>query len=91
MPRSLQEIIDHADELADHFEQKYQPTMDTTTPVMLIRRAAWMRSRLERDLADAVAAARAAGDSWRAIGEALGTTAQAAQKRYGEFVRTHQA
>jgi 3-keto-L-gulonate-6-phosphate decarboxylase len=40
----------------------------------------------ERELRDAVAAARAAGDSWTAIGAALGTTKQAASQRFGKGV-----
>lgn len=37
----------------------------------------------EAELRDAVAAARAAGDSWTVIGAALGTTKQAAAQRFG--------
>ncbi|MDO5635421.1 MAG: hypothetical protein Q4G34_11220 [Micrococcus sp.] len=37
----------------------------------------------ERELRDAVDAARAAGDSWTVIGAALDTTRQAAQQRFG--------
>lgn len=37
----------------------------------------------ERDLRDAVRAARQAGDSWTVIGAALDTTRQAAQQRFG--------
>lgn len=37
----------------------------------------------ESELRDAVAAARDAGDSWTAIGAALGTTKQAASQRFG--------
>lgn len=37
----------------------------------------------ERELHDAVRAAREAGDSWLSIGLALGVTKQAAQKRFG--------
>lgn len=36
----------------------------------------------ERQLKTAVSKARADGASWRAIGEALGTSAQAAHERY---------
>jgi len=36
----------------------------------------------ETELADAVAAARAAGDSWTVIGAALGVSRQAAQQRF---------
>jgi hypothetical protein len=37
----------------------------------------------EDELRDAVAAARAAGDSWTIIGAALETSRQAAQQRFG--------
>ena len=37
----------------------------------------------EQDLRDAVAAARAAGDSWTIIGAALDFSRQAAQQRFG--------
>lgn len=38
----------------------------------------------DRELRDAVAAARAAGDSWRVIGAAMGTTRQAAFQRFSK-------
>ncbi len=40
-------------------------------------------ARADRELQDAVRAAREAGDSWFTIGMALGVTKQAAQKRFG--------
>lgn len=40
-------------------------------------------AQAERELRDAVRAAREAGDSWLSIGLALGVTKQAAQKRFG--------
>lgn len=39
-------------------------------------------ARANRELHDAVQAARDAGDSWLSIGMALGVTKQAAQKRF---------
>ena len=39
--------------------------------------------RADRELHDAVRAARDAGDTWLSIGMALGVTKQAAQKRFG--------
>ena len=42
----------------------------------------------EAELRAAVAAARAAGDTWDAIGVALGTTRQAAYQRFGKTVPT---
>ena len=44
------------------------------------------RARSERQIVEAVVAARAAGLSWAKVGEILGTSAQAAQQRYGEMV-----
>lgn len=38
----------------------------------------------EKELRDAVAAARAAGDSWTSIGAAMGTTRQGAYQRFGK-------
>ena len=40
-------------------------------------------ARSENELREAVAAARAAGDSWTVIGAALDISRQAAQKRFG--------
>lgn len=87
MPRSIQEILDHADELAGRFED-YEPTEGDERPVeeYLLQRAALARARSERQIVDAIAAARTAGISWSKIGELLGTSAQAAQQRYSAVV-----
>jgi hypothetical protein len=87
MPRSIQETLDHADELAKRFED-YEPDADAERPVeeYLLERAALARARSERQVADAVIAARAAGASWQKIGTLLGTSAQAAQQRYGSLI-----
>lgn len=87
MPRSIQEILDQADELAKRFED-YEPDASDERPVeeYLLERAALARARSERQVADAVIAARAAGASWQKIGSLLGTSAQAAQQRYGSLV-----
>jgi hypothetical protein len=84
MPRSIQEILDHADELAKRFED-YEPGPDDQRPVeeYLLQRAALARARSERQVVEAVEAARGAGLSWGRIGTLLGTSAQAAQQRYG--------
>jgi hypothetical protein len=52
-------------------------------PLLALRRAAYRRVLLERELADAVRAARAGGVSWREIGDAVGTSGEAARQRYG--------
>jgi hypothetical protein len=87
MPRSIQEILDHAAELASRLEE-YEPAEGDERPVedYLLQRAALARARSERQVVEAVVAARAAGISWARIGELLGTSAQAAQQRYGSLV-----
>ncbi len=87
MPRSIQEILDQAEELARRFEE-YEPSEGDERPVeeYLLSRAALARARSERQIVDAVVAARNAGISWARIGELLGTSAQAAQQRYGAIV-----
>lgn len=87
MPRSIQEILDHADELARRFEE-YEPSEGDERPVeeYQLQRAALARARSERQIVDAVVAARIAGISWARIGGLLGTSAQAAQQRYSAVV-----
>ena len=87
MPRSIQEILDHADQLAQRFED-YEPQPGDERPAeeYLLERAALARARGERQIVDAVTAARANGVSWQRIGELLGTSAQAAQQRYGAVI-----
>ena len=84
MPKSIQEILDHADELAQRFED-YEPGLNDERPVAeyLLQRAALARARAERQIVEAVQTARADGISWSRIGVLLGTSAQAAQQRYG--------
>jgi len=84
MPRSKEEIIQHAEALAKRFE-RYKPNPDDERDVAeyMLRRAAIDQARCERELADAVEGARRAGLTWRQIAETLGTTSQAAQQRYG--------
>ena len=85
MPRSLEDLIAHADELADRFENyEPQPGDDTRPlpPVLALRMAAMRRAYAEKELADAVKAARAAHISWQTIGVAVGTTGEAARQRY---------
>lgn len=85
MPRPIQEILDHADDLAKRFES-YEPNPeDEREPESLqhLRDAVLARSDAERSIRDAVTAARADGQSWAAIGSMLGTPGEAARQRYG--------
>lgn len=85
MPRTLQTILDHGDELARRFES-YEPTAEDERPaeaLVRLREAATARSDAERAVSDAVAAARQQGYSWRTIGSLVGTSGEAARQRYG--------
>ncbi|WP_232549662.1 hypothetical protein [Propioniciclava soli] len=88
MPRTVEEILAHADELAARFEA-YEP--DPTDEldagaVALLRAAVTERSEAERHLVDAVRAAREAGMPWSAIGSFVGTSGEAARQRYSAKV-----
>ena len=87
MPRSIQDIIEHADELAQQFED-YEPSDadEILVEEYMLRRAALARARCEGQTVEAVAAARARGITWSRIGEILGTSPQAAQQRYGTII-----
>lgn len=61
----------------------YVNTSDVDVPEYILRRAVIARARSERQIAEAVTAARHDGMSWARIGKELGVSAQAAQQRYG--------
>lgn len=85
MPRTMQEIIDHADELASRFAD-HEPDPEhvrDADALAKVRALVLARSAAERDLGAAVAAARDEGHSWAAIGAMLGTSGEAARQRYG--------
>jgi len=85
MPRSVQEILDHADELAARFE-RYEPAAeDERDPAVhaALRTAVVARSDAERAIKNAVEQARSHGYSWAFIGKIIGTSGEAARQRYG--------
>ena len=88
MPRTVEEILQHADELAARFES-YEPDpadeLDAGA-VALLRAAIAERSEAERHLIEAVRMAREAGMSWSAIGTFVGTSGEAARQRYSSKV-----
>jgi len=88
MPRTVEEILQHADELAALFES-YEPDpadeLDAGA-VALLRAAIAERSEAERHLIEAVRKAREAGMSWSAIGTFVGTSGEAARQRYSSKV-----
>jgi len=89
MPRSAEEILARADELARRFED-YEPGPGDVRDAGTLREVAEAFARLaasQRDLAAAVHAARAEGHSWAAIGAMVGTSGEAARQRYGGAAR----
>lgn len=90
MPRSLKDILEHADELSDRFERHDPDTTELRNADALraLRQAALRRAQGESELADAVSLARAEGHSWSVIGAMLGTSGEAARQRYGRPART---
>ncbi len=87
MPRTIREILEHAEEIAQRFED-FDPEQGIEIPVEehLLQRAVIARAASERQVIDAVTRARAAGVPWSRIGVLLGTSAQAARKRYAPVV-----
>ena len=88
MPRTVEEILQHADELAARFES-YEPDpadeLDAGA-VALLRAAIAERSEAERHLIEAVRKAREAGMSWSVIGTFVDTSGEAARQRYSSKV-----
>lgn len=88
MPRTVDEILRHADELAVRFED-YEPDPDDeldSGAVAALRAAIKERSDAERRLVDAIKGARYAGLSWSAIGTFIGVTGEMARQRYASKV-----
>jgi hypothetical protein len=88
MPRTVDEILQHADQLATRFEDYEPDPADELDPgaVALLRAAIKERSDAERHVRAAIKAAREAGMSWSAIGLFVGTSGEAARQRYGSRV-----
>ena len=88
MPRSIDELLAQAEDLADEFE-KYDPEPGDRRdepPLMALRRAAYRRAVIERELLESVGRARRAGATWAQVGKELGTSGEAARQRYGDKV-----
>lgn len=85
VPRSIEEIKARAEEFADAFE-KYEPKAGDENaplpPALAVKLAAWRRDVAEKELAQAVRDAREHQLSWREVGEAIGTSGEAARQRY---------
>ncbi len=85
MPRTMQEILEQAEELATRFEQHepVEANVKDATALRTVYAAFQARADAEQQLSEAVAEARQDGHSWAAIGTMLGTSGEAARQRYG--------
>lgn len=89
MPRSYQDIIDQAAQLSQKFEDGFVPA--ETPEVAALRAASFKRAQAEVELFEAVKHAVEAGEPWKAIGEAVGTTGEAARQRYRKLAYLRKA
>ena len=89
MPRTREQIIAQAEELAKRFES-YEPKPDDrrdASHIHALREAAQALGDAEQRISSAVADAREGGYSWALIGAQLGTSGEAARQKYGRAVR----
>lgn len=86
MPRTAQEILDSADDLAARFEDAEPSDLRDATALRTVREAFLTRAETERSLLDAVVQARHEGNSWSSMGAMVGTSGEAARQRYGQAV-----
>lgn len=82
MPRTVEEILAHADELADRLESDEFGGEKVSPAEYELIVAARDRAQAEERMAAAVAAARREGTSWAKIGKVVGTSGEAARQRY---------
>lgn len=90
MPRTIDEIINQAEELATRFED-HEPDAEAivdANALRELRQAFLARAEAEKLVTDAVRKARIDGHSWASIGAMVGTSGEAARQRYGRGVPT---
>lgn len=82
MPRSVDEILAHADELAARFESdEFDGDRVSPAEYELIA-AVRARGVVEARIVHAVEEARSVGLTWAKVGELIGTSGEAARQRY---------
>jgi hypothetical protein len=73
--REVRRDLAHRDPKPDAFDAPLPP-------LMAVKLAAFRRAAAEKELAEAIHAAREAHLSWRELGAAIGTSGEAARQRY---------
>lgn len=86
MARTLDQIIANADAFAELFEGAEPEDLRPVDPLDKLRLAAMRRGLLEKEILEVVRDARGSSATWDQIGEAVGTTGEAARKRYSHYV-----
>lgn len=86
MPRTLQEILDHAGELAEQFESGPELSERPVEQWHALRAAVIARGEAEVAVVAAVTDARRVGYSWADVGSLVGTAGESARQRYGVAV-----
>jgi cation diffusion facilitator CzcD-associated flavoprotein CzcO len=81
MPRSFDEIVRLSESMAESLESD-DTDPDISLEEATVRAAALRRALAEAELGEAVAAARKAGLPWHRIGDAVGTSGEAARQKY---------
>lgn len=84
MPRSYDEIVRLSESMAESLESDTEPA--TSPEEATLRAAALRRSLAETEVGNAVATARRGGVPWQRIGEAVGTSGEAARQKYKHLV-----
>lgn len=89
MARSLQEIMNSADQMAADAERGTEAGAQVQAgdePWLDLKLAAFKRAEAEKELARAIASARQQDMSWAQIGKHVGITGEAVRRRYGDLV-----
>lgn len=88
MPRTVEEILARADELAARFENyEPDPANEIDAAAMhALRDAVIEQSSAERHLLEVIKLARGSGMTWATIGAFVGTSGEAARQRYSKRV-----
>ncbi len=84
MPRTIDQIIARAEELASRFEE-HESAPDAVRDAEALRRvrnAFLARAEAEQRLGETITRAREEGHSWASIGAMVGTSGEAARQRY---------
>ncbi len=87
MPRTVQEILDHAEVLVEQCENDDPRAEDeiNVAALLRLRNATAERSLAERHMIEAIREARKRGVTWAVIGGIIGTSGEAVRQRYKDL------